>query len=158
MSLRTWKAEFYPVTASKVKKKDAVAVSLLKWSGMTKKNLAKHSVEFSGGDVFDPTTGEVFYNYSETCALCAKYATPNYNNDDCGKCPLFLSRGEVSCFVATGSERMLSPFAARMTSPLPMISALKKAAKWEEKSKQKAVKKQNDHDVPDDGGKYEVGQ
>lgn len=142
MSLVTWKAEFYPVPASKVKKKDAVAASLLKWTGMLKKNLDKHSVYMNGGDVVEPLTGATFWNYSETCALCAKYTTiDDIDQNDCGKCPLFLSRGGVPCFVALDDEAMVSPFAARMSSPLPMVRALKNAVKWEERSRKKTVKK-----------------
>ena len=34
MSLKSWKAEFYPVTASRVSKKNALEHSLKKWEGL----------------------------------------------------------------------------------------------------------------------------
>jgi hypothetical protein len=36
MSLESWKAEFYPIPADEVKKKDALAHSLRKWEGLRK--------------------------------------------------------------------------------------------------------------------------
>ena len=66
MSLKTWKKEFYPISASRVRK-DAIAAiehSLRKWRGLTKDQMKRHGVGVSNylylrnlSELHDPAYG-----------------------------------------------------------------------------------------------------
>jgi len=134
MSLTTWKATYYPISARETAPQDAIAHSLTKWRGLL--DLASHGLTraHSGsiciGDITDDA--QLFPISGGTCALCVHF----YDDDDdidefarCARCPLALSRGGVPCTKATTAEGTYSPF-ERWTlngDPAPMIHALETA-------------------------------
>ena len=86
MSIKTWKAEFYPTKPTKrMSKKDAILHSLRKWEGLTKENLDKHGLDIICGNLYDENDDEFEIN-SDTCSLCVKYW---HGEDECATCPLF---------------------------------------------------------------------
>lgn len=148
MSLRSWEAEFYPVSATDAAEwfehgdwsaYDLVEHSLRKWRGLRQENLDKHGIgRLSAYTIGDPDTlhpATAFQVSASTCALCEAY-DPTEELDDtsedyvtvCNECPLYLSRGNVSCDTRTEHEK-LSPFYAYGSGngPEAMIAALKKA-------------------------------
>ena len=129
MSLKTWKKEFYPLPASKVKgKRAAIKHSLKKWMGLTEENLAKHSVEighqydYNITVVTDDRKSKLKIN-SSSCALC-KLFYDNHTDEDkaCRRCPLYKSLGHP-CDGMYGR-----PFIkwTNELNPEPMIKALQK--------------------------------
>jgi len=80
MSLTTWKAEFYPVSASKCKKADALDHGILKWSGTTKAAMKRHGLTKIDKFVVD-NQGRGFSFTGPTCALCRH--VPDYGCHDC---------------------------------------------------------------------------
>ena len=120
MSLETWKAEFYPVPASKCPKKDALRRSLQKWLGLRKTSLKRHGIE---QEVACLTDGECALLMSDTtCPLCRWHR-------DCSGCPLLLVRG-VCCF-EDDDDSLGGPWNYwRATGdPNPMIHLIRKAIK-----------------------------
>lgn len=136
MSIKTWKAEFYPITANRASKADAAEHSLRKWTGLLKKNLKKHNLENSWGMLVEEGKASCFPIDTTTCALCRRF----YNFDEfdekheCGDCPLFKVRGDVRCDDPLKSEDY-SPFThfSNTSDPKPMIHWLKKAVAYEKK-------------------------
>ena len=147
MSLETWKAEFYPIEASKVSKKDAIDHSLQKWLGLLPENLAKHRCTMLDqmvidldGDRYDPPN---LYIYSECCALCLLHhtddaTTENEDGDEvlCEACPLYKVRGNVPCDAERSDEgespwhcftRIAYGMKLPTYDPKPMIFWLQKA-------------------------------
>lgn len=122
MSLETWKAEFYPIDASKVPVEDAVQHSLRKWRGLTKENLAKHGVKSCGYRIADDTYG--LWINSTSCSLCTHYVN---NSTGCRGCPLVTVIGG-RC--DKGIDAPYGKFFEQM-NPLPMIEALERAATLE---------------------------
>lgn len=94
MSLESWKAEFYPVEASKVKK-DAMACiehSIKKWEGLTKASIKKYGLSKGCQRIFHGH--ENFPLDSTTCALC--HMSQNRERYvDCRKCPISIARGSA---------------------------------------------------------------
>lgn len=88
MSIKTWKEEFYPVSAtSRMSKRDAIEHSIKKWEGLLPENLKKHGVVIDGcGDIYDDETK--FEISDQSCALCQKYF-----GEYCIKCPLYEKLG-----------------------------------------------------------------
>lgn len=129
MSLETWVAEFYPVSAWSLREKgDAVAHSLRKWEGLRWKNRKKHGLRMLDGETLGfskhSMEADTFGVTADSCALCQRHLTIH----GCGECPLKRVLG-MSCdapgqpyvtFLETGN-------------PKPMIAALKAAAKLEAK-------------------------
>lgn len=129
MSLETWKAEFYPIEASKVLVEDAVQHSLRKWRGLTKENLKKHGVKQDGNSIYD-VFGSLRLNYG-SCALCFHYEC---SVSDCPGCPLVSVLGtRCDICVNRDDEHIVSPYREFIwrNDPLPMIEALEKAAALE---------------------------
>lgn len=119
MSLATWKKEFYPVPASKVSKKNALAHSLKKWEGTFSASLARHGIRLSNGILYDEEGFE--FEFGDTdCALCVNH---RQEVDSCQSCPLFKSLGRV-CY---GNESEYAEFLKG--NPKPMIFALRRAVK-----------------------------
>lgn len=92
MSLKSWKDEYYPVPASEAE--DPLEHSILKWTGLLKKNIKKHELTQSrnGGCLYEDIT-ELYEKYSNcfnidasTCALCVRYLPDDLHS--CPKCPL----------------------------------------------------------------------
>lgn len=125
VGIETWKAEFYPVGADECPHDQALSHSLQKWRGLRHDALMAHGLTTtSGGDL--KSGGVVFRVDASTCALCEAHPR-------CDGCPLFESRGEVSCDFQTEREEEAnkpSPFEAWQTDqdPEPMIAALLAAA------------------------------
>ncbi len=104
MSMKSWKVEFYPISASKCKKDDISLLkhALKKWRGLTKKNLFKHGLKTEPDDhirVLDTTNPKnVFYVGDSDCSLCRKYLT---GQGSCTHCPIAtkaaLDRGNIGC-------------------------------------------------------------
>ena len=120
MSLETWKAEFYPVDASKAE--DPLAHSLRKWEGLSQ--LEAHGLRQYGG-MLEDSDGLVFYFDSDTCALCHKHV----ESERCQTCPLAIARGGVPCDEPRSDEQA-SPYmvGTRDRDPAPMLHWLRLAA------------------------------
>lgn len=127
MSMNTWKAEFYPVTADMCERGDAIAHSVRKWIGLRKKNLDKHNLVFDRNEcAIRSKNGTSLVIDSDSCALCHFYANANGPSGQwCISCPLF---GYLSDSCSSG---YLSPYQifAQTGNPEPMIKALRGAAK-----------------------------
>lgn len=126
MSLKTWKAEFYPRPAESVKtKRAAVLHSIRKWEGLLPENLKRHGVEVDMGDLIDEY-GKLFQMDESSCALCQLYL-----NDTCVSCPLSQARGSVPCDSEKRSENT-APYKTWFSSddPKPMLRWLRKALKF----------------------------
>jgi hypothetical protein len=120
MSLATWKKEFYPVPASKVSKKNALAHSLKKWEGLLKNNLKKHGVESYRGCISE---GYSFLDIdSSSCALCIHHDS---DFPYCSGCPLHKSLGRA-CSTFSGAE--YESFTSHGDAK-PMFFALRRAVK-----------------------------
>lgn len=133
MSLKTWKAEFYPVAPKKsMTTKEAIEHSLAKWIGLRKKNLKKHEVGIFSNNMLANLSHETGFLEidASSCALCKKFYAPDsvFVDDEvgCPNCPLRNVLGEVCD--ADPSE---SPYCVFIENgnPEPMIKALKKALK-----------------------------
>ena len=136
MSLKTWKAEFYPVDADEVRVEDAIDHSLTKWIGLRPENLAKHQV--TSADYHGVTDGaDRMYVGGDACALCHLHHDEDwYEEDDeeegvgdaCGDCPLKLARGGVPCDNVRKTEQK-SPWGYwnDRNDPEPMILWLTRA-------------------------------
>ena len=123
MSLKTWKAEFYPVCASRCPKERAARHGLQKWLGLRKKSLKKHRLEQFGNEITDGK--DYFFIDDLTSALCWHYAFYA-----CDECPLVKLRGGLRC----DEPDYDSPHAVwqRDQNIHPMLNLLRKAAKLEE--------------------------
>lgn len=88
MSIKTWKKEFYPVSAtSRMSKKAAIEHSIKKWEGLLPENLKRHEVAIDVcGNVHDDEIS--FEICDQSCALCQKYF-----GECCVKCPLYEKLG-----------------------------------------------------------------
>ena len=75
MSLASWKAEFYPISASEVVPGlDSIEHSLRKWIGALPENVAKHECNYEYHIIMEddiPYDSIVFD--SDSCALCMHY-------------------------------------------------------------------------------------
>lgn len=121
MSAKSWKEEFYPIPASKTKKKDALAHSLQKWRGLTDSAVHKHGLA-------EPP---IAVN-GDTCALCNFYfnaVTPTRCIKNGYACPLFEARG-VRCDMGD-----FAPFTEyEEGDPIPMIKLLRKLKNKQDKA------------------------
>lgn len=139
MSLQTWKAEFYPQTASALARTKGVTAiqlldhSIVKWTGALPANTKKHGVVYDAqwctvktvdhqlGYHEDPKNELVFD--STTCSLCRKYDGPR-SNGLCTRCPLAQVRGGLRCYDFTFDQAAVYRMGA---SPENMVKALKAA-------------------------------
>jgi hypothetical protein len=128
VSLGSWKDEFYSIEAYDTLEADALAHSLLKWSGMTDGKLDAHDVtaDFRAGELCDDD--EILLIADETCALCFHFQYDG-RSDRCVACPLFKALGGVPC------DYTDKPYTIWRQSgdAKPMIAALEAAAKLEAK-------------------------
>ena len=134
MSLETWKAEYYPVTARECKKEDALTHSQRKWEGLKAANLAKHHVYFDLGRraVREPTGSKRLIVNDESCALCIHFHSgDNHADNRCDCCPVAKARRGIPCDAKykSDTEGRGGPFITfvRNLNPAPMIRLLKKA-------------------------------
>ena len=122
MSLATWKKEFYPTSASRCSKKNALVHTIRKWTGLLKKNLRKHKCKIYGICLCSSNDEVGLIIGNTSCALCEHYI--ENNNDICYKCPL------QRCAVEE-----IDPFTIweDIGDARPMLAALRKAQKAESK-------------------------
>jgi len=115
MSLKSWKAEFYPVNARFVNSANAVAHSLQKWMGLKLKNLEKHDIYRLRRALVDSISGSQLSINANSCALCQVYK----NGDTCVTCPLFT-------LLKFPCDFTKEPYTiwANTGNPEPMIAAL----------------------------------
>lgn len=122
MSLETWKKEFYPKKPSKrMSTEDAILHSIQKWTGATKANTRKHSVEYENHTVTNLDGGLVFNR--DSCALCFKfdgYEAVTVDKHHCAKCPIYKMQGD-DCIWEYGESQ---------NSPVKIIRLLRKTLKW----------------------------
>ena len=122
MSLKSWRAEFYPVSAKKAQHDTFVALQHAKllWSGLTPENLAKHDVLEVSGDLRNKHYRGNFQIDASTCSLCERYLLK------CSDCPLTRVRG-VACHKDKGWD--ISPYHIWLDkgNPKPMIWLINKA-------------------------------
>lgn len=133
MSLKTWMRQFYPKSAQKAVTDgdDLIAHSILKWGGALPGALRRHGITDLMGSVMENPGAfdDVEFDFDDlTCALCVD----NLKLYSCGRCPLFLSRGGISCTNKAKGERF-SPYEAFVLrgNPRPMLAVLRAAAKWQ---------------------------
>lgn len=129
MSLDSWKAEFYPVEADQVPKKQAIAHALQKWIGLRKENLNRHGLQVFCSTIWEKTEG-VFYQdapvmaiNADSCSLCHFYL-----KKQCEKCPLFATTGHREC-EGDLDNGVYSPYEHWQSfhNPERMITALQQA-------------------------------
>lgn len=146
MSLDTWKKEFYPKTAGRVKlMSDAVDHSLLKWRGLFPRNLKRHRVfwGYKTHTVSGCSDERLVYQGKRlwaisptTCALCRccgwGSSGNNWNQLDCGLCPLCQVRSGCPCCKPMPKE-VLDPYHhfERTGDPKLMVQWLRKAKKYQ---------------------------
>lgn len=129
MTLKTWKEDFYPISAEKAAElswKEAVQHSLRKWEGFLPENLEAHQVfirkpESRNGEyllkLMEPGSKSYLPISSTTCSLCQKAV------DDCRRCPI-VSMRERSCDNDEFSHMV------KLLFPTPMIELLKKTLEF----------------------------
>jgi hypothetical protein len=135
MSLETWKREFYPIPASKAKRKDGELVliehSLRKWRGLRKKALRKHGLEMNFNVIREK---EAVYHAlridSTTCSLCKVYGGQGSVSEGpppCDDCPLSVLLGK-RCDETNALDDAGSPYIKwiDLGDPEPMIKALER--------------------------------
>lgn len=99
MTLKTWKKEFYPITAKQAARGSVIKAlqhSIQKWEGLKKSNLRKYGVEtnLSFHRILDDDDCHMNID-AESCALCHKFYMKN--DGSCEGCPLYNVRGETRC-------------------------------------------------------------
>jgi len=130
MSLQSWKKEFYPVSASRVADKDALAHSLRKWQGLTRAALRKHKLVRCGDSIGEEEPDEYFPIDSSTCALCKAFHEELPGGASCGSCPLVgLSEQEEN---ASGCSKEYLAWSDDY-KPAPMLTLLRKAMRAQAK-------------------------
>lgn len=102
MSLETWKAEFYPITADELKEsfstgpltpeQDIILVNhaILKWQGLLPTNLEKHGIRKIGYAIISDGHSQLSIGESN-CSLCRVYFEHIIWN--CRGCPLYHHLG-----------------------------------------------------------------
>lgn len=114
MSIDSWKAEFYPVTARQLALprddpgKNATDLELIdhcikKWEGLKPENLTKHEIYLTDDKDVAPiwvvggSAPDFVAINSSSCALCIRHLEPvDEDSLPCDQCPITLSRG-ASC-------------------------------------------------------------
>lgn len=140
MSLKSWREEFYPVSAACVEgRNNCLQHSIKKWDGLTKDNLDKHrcSIRKAGGHlmIYDVYQLGDSMSMAFSCALCQEYLDRETQSDPhpCHKCPLYQFRNGVPCDDASENDiEGLSPFQHffHFSNPQPMRDLLKAAAEF----------------------------
>lgn len=121
-----WAKKYYPVPADKVKKKDAVAHSIRKWSGLSAAVRKRFGIVLDDTEVHFLDESEFVFD-TNSCALCAHYC----DFGECPDCPL-VKAGFSSCCDIGG------PYGDFLDGdPRPMQRALAKAKRYEDKAKAK---------------------
>ena len=125
MSIKSWKQEFYPITAKQAARKGDLAAidhAYLKFRGTFPSNLKRHRCEKRKCRVL---FGDFEFCFSfETCALCVRNTETILDMPRCGRCPLFVSGG-VRCPGFGSAYREWE----ESNDPRPMLKALRAARK-----------------------------
>lgn len=126
MSLKTWKAEFYPIDAKDVPAEQAIAHSLRKWEGLTAENLEKHALtrNESINAISDGTLS--LRIDAECCALCSHHFDEDNEEGFCPTCPL-SEYNEQRC--DWDNRDGINLYFLGLQNPLIMITALKETLK-----------------------------
>lgn len=141
MSLKTWKAEFLPITAKRAAERygaiKCIEHSLQKWKGALPENTKRHDViygEYSHTliDAKDRTKDIEFD--SETCSLCAKYYDRIEGMYGCDTCPIVVS-GNHSCM----EIKAKSAYAQSSSNPKFMIAVLEDTLQFYKNGNHKKV-------------------
>lgn len=105
MSIDTWIAEFYPVSAVEAAKGNDMELTehaLRKWTGLTKENLDRHGINTpKSGDITEMVgVNDITKTFSvagSNCAMCIKHSTHGYESMiKCAQCPIVKATG-VKC-------------------------------------------------------------
>lgn len=140
MSIASWKAEFYPVSAKKVPKSQALAHSLRKWIGLRSENLKRHGLKACFAAIYPlrRRPGRKFRYLrinSASCALCVHYYDEDKTDPQqtCLRCPLYAVCG---CPCDRDSPTAASPFHSWTVrhDPEPMIRLLQAALEQQQKT------------------------
>lgn len=143
MSMKTWKEEFYPITASNCSRENAVMHSLRKWQGLRAENLERHGVRLEKLYHHLSVKGEhsSLHIDNTSCSLCAHYydeTLPDFDGSkvkvgrehSCSECPLAKARNGYPC-TETQNNEGTNPYAAFVwgvpPDPEPMIHWLLKS-------------------------------
>lgn len=131
MSIESWEAEFYPISAVEVAQPgtpelELIRHSLRKWRGLQPDTLLEHEARrvVSSSSV---TSGDgTFRVGGDTCALCERHYDAVAIS--CATCPLAIVRGGVPCDDEMRGE-MDPPWESwtKSSDPNPMILWLTKA-------------------------------
>ena len=124
MSLSTWMRKYYKQEAVSVLKRNALEHSILKWTGLLKKNLKEHHLVVDGRGIVDKRYNR-FVVDDRSCALCI-----HYEDAGCGDCPLFKVLGNRRCD-DNFSDGTISPYRSWVWGGIakPMLMWLKRARK-----------------------------
>lgn len=110
MGLKEWKEEFYPCSAGRTSRNEAIDHSLRKWTGLLPSNLEKHGCHAVDGCVIPEHVKEVpwketwsfFSPNMNNCSLCHHYYDEDTNYDDSGEylnqcrdCPIMKVTGKA---------------------------------------------------------------
>lgn len=133
MSVCSWQRKFYKTPADKAAGSDREAVrhSILKWTGLLKRNLAKHDVSYSDRKVFIDDSYDIpFHINGRSCALCHRYSDAGPDEEmnviqDCYNkklemyCPIVRATGKSCDF------GLKSAWNQSKDRPEPMLELLK---------------------------------
>lgn len=124
MSLASWKKEFYPTTAERMRDASDIQLvkhSLRKWRGALPENCKKHRVSYASWYIHQGESDyrNTFLFGGDSCALCMAYPFPEIDFKGNGVfCPLYRFLGKP-CY-----RPGLAVFGCSVNDPRPMISAL----------------------------------
>lgn len=137
MSLKTWMNEFIPVDAELMKNtvEDALAHSILKYTGCLSENLIKHDVERRGRtirEILHPVKNKMHFAQSD-CALCQRYQTSNDGlyYVDCFPCPVSRRGHSLACGLKNSLWYEFAGPKSREDVPLKIINFLKEQLRIE---------------------------
>lgn len=139
MSLKTWKAEFYPIDANSPKATAtpiaAIEHSLRKWRGLTAENLKRHEIVKDGQSIESERGGRLVIA-DQSCSLCVEYRHVSPPDDDsydlpaCSTCPVVVATGRKCISAYHGWENDEATAA-------PMIALLERTlAHYQQKAAQ----------------------
>lgn len=117
MSLKTWKAEFYPIPANETPKEDALDHSIRKWEGLQPDALEKHGLALKRGSIQEFSEQQLYHHVNGAdCALCVHYFDKKALHDDyCLQCPIVKHTKRTCC---EGWENPWSIFVKGNATPM----------------------------------------
>jgi len=120
-----WLKRFYPVPAALVRKRDALAATILKWSGLWPKVLKRYGITRNRGDLFAGGK-EILALGNSTCHLCAYFETQDILGQwECmNTCPIVQEAGKSCYDCGSGYHYFL-----KTGDPGPLLRTLRRALK-----------------------------